>query len=550
MENFYPTDLATIKDQLITFFKKQNEFKDYNFEGSGITEIMNLLAYSIRYHNMLSNFSSSELFLKTAQIENNVYKKANTLNYIPKRKSASYINLNINRTGAVSIVIPKYSVWELGSLTLTNISDIIISNDNIQNINLYEGEIVTETFISDGSNFQTIELSYREEIDNENIYVFVDEPDGVGGYILSSDEWLNINTNNIAVGSKGYYINYFETMQLKFDDNTLYEKPQEDYQIRVIYLKTSGSSVNGSTGNIQLTDAAVVNKEYLNISDVDILRYGTDEESIEAIKLRAPQFYTTQNRAVTEQDYNILLETYSKYDNFHSGLLWGGEKEYIDQNSRLTETELTKDLGHVYISLINSDYSYLEQSQIDDFTEYLNKYKFITIFFRFLNPVFLNIKPIVNIKYKSNINLDLVSMENQINEYLTNNNGFNKEFYLSDLIRFVDSLDYVVYTVCTFSTSVTVKNDEFRAIRLNGEIVPNSINSFINGYALTDNGLGYLYHNSVNVGTINYDTGFIIINNDFGVDTYEISFEYVDNSNITCIKETFLKNNSVTLNIL
>jgi hypothetical protein len=490
------------------------------------------------------------LFLSTAELADNVYKSANTLNYIPKRKTSPYIQVNLQRTSAVSIIIPKYSTWTLGSLNLTNMDDISITTDSVYSVRLYEGTIETETFTADGSDFQTFELAEREDIDNEFIFVYVDEPDGAGGYIISTDEWENINKKNLATGSKGYYIHYFESMYIKFDDGNLFEIPEDDDRVRIIYLKTNGDTYNGSTGTVTLTDTGVANREHLSATPTTTLRNGADEESINAIKTRAPQFYTTQNRAVTENDYNILLTTYGQYDTLHSGIIWGGEKEFVDGDGDVQESGATLDLGRIYISALKSDYAWLDATEQNDLETFMENYKMITLFFTHMYPTILNIKPTVNIKYLSNIDLDLTSVEDQINAYLTARDGFEKSFYLSDLIRFVDNLSDVVYTTVTYATTVSVYNEDHKVIRLNGEITPNSISGTINGHLLVDDGATHLTWNSTTVGSVNYSTGFITLDQDFGVSEYEFGFTYVDTSNISLEREMFMKHNNITLGIL
>lgn len=550
MQNYFETNLEGIKAQLITFLKTQDTFKDYNFEGSAINELLNILAYTVQYQNLYLNFISSELFLNTAEIDDNVYKGANTLNYIPKRKSAAYIDVTLQRNASVNVIIPKYSIWNMGSLYLTNIEDITISDDAVHSIRLYEGIVVTETFTSDGTAFQEYELSNRENIDDNNFYVYVDSPDGLGGYITSTTRWVNANTEGFNTGDNAFFIQYFEQMSIKFDDGNLFVIPQEDDRVRVIYLNTNGATANGSSGTILMNDPGATNGGNLDIVATSTLRNGVDEEDIESIKLRAPQFYTTQNRAVTERDYNILFQKYSYYDTFHSGIIWGGEKEYIDQDSELQELTQIKDLGHIYISAIKSDYSYLDSGEIDDITEYLTKFKIITLFFTFLHPVFINIKPVINIKYDSVLDLDLTSIEDQINTFLQSNDGFKKNFYLSDVVRYVDSLNDIIYCIVDYDTSVTVYNETHKVIRLMHEIVPGTVTGTVGGFTLEDDGLGGMEWDGSNVGDINYSTGFITLDQDFGVTSYELDFEYVNQNALNFEKESFLKHADITLNTI
>ena len=550
MKNYFETDLEGIKNQLIIFLQTQDTFKDYNFDGAAINNLLNILAYVTQYQNLYLNFVSNELFLPTAELEDNVYKGSNTLNYIPKRKAASYIDVTLQRTESVNIIIPKYSIWTMGSLLLTNLEDISISDDLVHNVSLYEGTFITETFISDGTDFQLYELANRESIDDNNFFVYVDSPDGLGGFIASPDRWINANIEGFNTGDNAYYVQYFEKMSIKFDDGKLFAIPQQDDRVRVVYLNTLGADANGSNGTITLTDTNVTNRDKLNIVAASTLRNGVNEESVTSIKSRAPLFYTTQNRAVTERDYNILFSKYSYYDIFHSGIIWGGEKEFIDQSQQLQESTQIKDLGHIYISAIKSDYSYLDAGEISDIIDYLSKFKIITLFFKFMHPTFINIKPTVSIKYNSVLDLNLTSIEEQINEFLQDNDGYEKNFYLSDVIRFVDNLNDIVYCTVDYDTSITVYNEAHKVIRLMHAVVPGSVTGTVGGFTLEDNGIGGMTWDSVLIGDINYSTGFITLDQDFGVESYELDFEYVNKNALNFDRESFLKHNNITLTIL
>jgi len=552
MKNFYNTDIETIKESLKEFFSSQDEFSDYNFDGSAITELMNLLAYTIQYQYLYLNFNSSEWFPATAELEDNIYKIANTLNYIPKRKVSANISVDLQRTSAVSIIIPKFSEWNFGALTLVNLDDISITDDSVHTILLYEGTPEEETFISDGTDFQTYELSEREDIENNNFLVYVDPTDGLGGWTPSTVAWENINKGPVEIDGNGFYIHYFEKLNIKFDSGDRFAKPQEDDKIRVVYIKTTGTEANGASGTITITDPDAINEEHITITPSGSLTNGSDEETIDSIKLNAPQFYTTQNRAVTEKDYNILFKLYSYYDSFHSGIVWGGEKEIIDSNNDIQESTAinTKDLGHIYFGAIKSNLDYLSTVEKDAIETYFTKKKIITLFFKHLDPTFIKIVPTVNIKYQSNVTIDTVSIESSINTFLQDNNGFDKVFYLSDLIRFIDALNDVIYTTVSLTTSCLIKNESHKVVRLNGAITASSISGVIDSLTLTDDGAGNLVHNSITVGSVNYVTGFLTIDGTFTDSTYTLNFIYSDISNITTEKESFLKHENIIINSL
>lgn len=721
IKEFYNLDFDVLKSQFKTFISSQTEFQDYNFEGSALSQLLDVITFGIQYQQMYLNMATNELFLDTAQIENNVFKIANTLNYIPKRKSAAYIwtkiqrindilngedwtgagdgaqpdppddwnlatgttggiytqvsdvlNIQQNTSGAklisqavntqigknytftvwvrtygvqparviigiandmsgeihdatytsvspawtqvtvdftatnavtyftlgggsnsigenvqfdearlsrnLSITLNKYSKFLMGSLNLTNFEDIIISDNEIHDIRLYEGNITQQNFLSPGGNFQEYTLTYRDEIDNEQLNIFVDSPDGIGGFIPSTVDWINVNKETFELNDPGYYINHFENLIIKFGDSQRFQVPLVNDRVRIIYVKTQGDAVNGDAANITISPT-VPNYDELTVSVQGVLENGTSEETIDSVRANAPLFYTTQNRAVTADDHNILVKRYSKYDAFFDAFLWGGELEYVEETEdppasgtfvrRLVEYWATKeypyvDVGHVYCTALNEDFSYLDSTEISDLISFLNITKIIAIFYKFLQPQIVHILPTVNIQHESVLNLDTEDIASQINDWLDENHeGFNKTFFLSNLIKYVDSINEVIETSITFSTYVTVKDSGYVAVRLWNEIVPGSVSGLINGFMLTDDGAGNLNWNGNLVGSISYTGdalngltgGFMIINQDdyvsFGLpaeSTYDLNFTYASNRTVEMNRETFMKFDPIILN--
>jgi hypothetical protein len=728
IKEFYNLDFGTLKTQFKEFISEQTEFKDYNFEGAALSQLVDIITFGIQYQQMYLNMTTNELFLDTAQIENNVFKLANTLNYIPKRKSAAYIWAGIQRnndivngelwesagdpgppedwdlatgvTGGVfsieddsgnvsahdgadtvlkiyqntfeaklitqsfvtqigknytftvryrtsenqsarliigysddmsgehhdstfsspvinrwyqktvnftatnpltyftlgggenetgesvyfdecrltrnlSISINKFSKFTMGSLNLTNMEDIIVNDNEIHQVRLYEGDVTEEIWIATGGNFQEYTLAHRDDIDNDSLNVFVDSPDGLGGFVTSTIPWINLNTETFELNDAGYYISHFDDLTVKFGDVNRFQVPLINDQIRIIYIKTSGSSVNGNAAAISI-DSSVTYYDELITTVIDILKSGTDEESIESVRQNAPLFYTTQNRAVTQDDHNILVKRYSKYDSFFDAYLWGGELEYVEEVfldgayvRRLVEFWPTKefpyvDVGHVYCTAINEDFSYLDDTEISDLIAFLDITKIVAIFYRFLQPQIVHISPTVNITHESILKLSTTDIAEQIDTYLNDNlEGFNKVFHLSNLIKFVDSINEVIDTSITFTSRVTIKDAGYVAIRLCNEVVPGSVHGIVNGSIFIDNGGGDLYWNNQIVGLISYTGdvltgqtgGYMIINqNDFvsfGLPadaTYDLNFTYANIRTVELNRESFLKFDPIILN--
>jgi len=739
VKEFFNIDFNDLKQQFKEFIEGQTEFQDYNFEGSALSQLLDIITFGIQYQQMYLNMATNELFLDTAQIDTNVFKLANTLNYIPKRKAAAYIWTGIQRindmingelwsgagdivqpdppddwnlatgvvngvytvedesanpsiadshTGAaavlqieqddagaklisqgfatqigknytftvryktngtqtarviigvatdisgelldttvssavageweqlsfnftatnaltyftlgagsddigenvqfdecrltrnLSITLNKYSKFAMGSLFLTNFEDIIINDNEIHVVRLYEGEVFQQDWVSDGTTFQEYTLDYRDEIDNEELNVFVDAPDGFGGFIISTDPWINVNTETFEINDPGFYIQHFEDLIIKFDDGQRFQIPLVNERVRMIYVKTQGDAVNGNAAVITI-DPTVTFYDELTVTRLGVLENGVAEESMDAIRANAPLYYTTQNRAVTQDDHNILVKKYSQFDTFFDAFLWGGELEYVEEvpvtpptipasfYKRLVEFWPTKefpfvDVGHVYCTALKDDFAYLDQTEIDDLINFLNITKIVAIFYRFLQPQIVHILPTVNIKHESVLNLDTVAIAEQIDTWLNDNlEGFNKVFHLSNFIKFVDSIDEVIETSITYSTHVTVKDSGYVAVRLWNEVVPSSISGMVNGFLLTDDGAGGLWWNGNLVGSISYTGdpllgqtgGYMIINQDdyvsFGLpadSTYDLNFEYADTRTVELNRETFLLFDPTILN--
>lgn len=622
----YPTDLSEVKELFKAFLATNTDFKDFNFEASASSQIINVFAYLLQMQNFHLNMTTNELFISTADIENNIYKKAHELNYLPRRKVSPNIRVVLRRTGSNSIIIPQYTKFKMGDIDLVLLEEVSLPDDDPVAVDLWEGTIILETFISDGSNFQKYFLTEKKDIDNSKIWVYVDASKVGGGWTPSSDVWNNVNNDEFNVNNKNYFIEYFEFFGIKFDNGRLFVKPEEDELIRVQYLKTNGSLYNGSGDTITLDDVFTYSTEVevvdpsttksitasdvsnftldgditssgtgvgkvLEIDSVDkillvevlsgdfivdedldntnpyvaseanlsliinnVFSGGVEEESLESIKTNSPSYFTTQNRAITERDYNVLIKKYDLYELFTDTIAWGGEKEWLDGSDQIIESSSKKDLGHVYISTIKDVETYLTIQEQTNLIDFMNNYKILTIFMKFLHPNIVYIDATTNIKYKDIFGLDKTTTQTDLDDYLSIYIGFNKTFNKSNLAQYVDNLDGVEYSDISYILSVVVKDESYKVIRLNNAITAGSISATINALPLTDvdqlDGTGNLMHNSIQVGTITYATGFIIIDDNSGFGsplTYEIDFDVDDPLSISFLKETMLSHKSVNI---
>lgn len=559
---YYDLDFQRIKERFKSFLVSKPEFADYNFEGSAVSSLLDVFAYSIMYQTFYLNMATSEMILSSATMTDNIHKISSTLNYIPKRKGAPRLDVTFQKNeGAANVTIPKYTKFKLDdTVTMITMEDITLSDTNQHTYTLFQGEIVTEEFISTreqgSSEYETFTLASTETVDNDRFYVFVDRADGEGGFLQDDIEWQPVRTAVDKSATK-YFLDYFEEFSIRFDNGSIYDHPRADDKVRVVYLNTDGAKYNGATGELVVDSddnpilATTVSNDVV-ITFTDTLSGGTSEDTLDMIKSLAPQFQVTQNRAVTENDYNTIVQGWTEYETLYSASIWGGEREALDENSKLVEliadTLQDLDLGHVYVTAINSDFSYLSEDKKTRLLTYFNDYKIMSIFLKFIYPNIVTINPDIKIRKKTIFGLSDNDIRNDIIEYLDKFRGKDKRFNKSNLLRAIDGIYGVDYSDVSFTLSCRVYHEDYKVIRLNNPVVAGTISGTINDLTLDDDGAGNIRFDGVNIGTINYASGFIVIDLEtnpqagfiVGADYYDFSFQFQNQYSMAFERETFL----------
>ncbi|MDX9694585.1 MAG: hypothetical protein RBT49_02240 [Bacteroidales bacterium] len=449
MADYYNLDLEFIKNDIKNFVASNSTLlEDYNYEGSAISNMINVLAYVTQYNMYYLNTVTKELFLSSAKISSNIHRLANMLNYIPKRNVSPSCDVLVSNNTNNNKYIYFGSEFYSGDITMTYMGDVVtVPPNSSTTLSLNQGEIVEQQWISDGSPFQTFQLSDKQEVDNTYLYVGVSQDDLNFEY-----DWININNQNPVVGGKYYYIEYLDQMSIKFDDGSLYQIPKTNQIVSVRYLKTNGD-VYGNT--VMIDEEA--QSEIDGISGVCVSNFSNGElaETDDQIKSRAILNYTTQNRAITESDYNVLFSRYDGYSEYKAYKFFGGEKIYIDVNGNEIEYSSGsswEDVGFVYmVGLKNSDniyeFEYLTETDKTSIETFYHPYKVITLFFKFKNPVVVYFNPTFRIKLKSSVNFDSVEFKSRVDEYLAETyTGFDKTISRSNIVKYIDGLQEVNYS--------------------------------------------------------------------------------------------------------
>jgi hypothetical protein len=382
-------DYEDIREDLKTFLQGQEEFTDYDFDGSGIATLVDLLAYNTQYNAMLAHLNMNESFLDTAQVRSNVVSHAQLLGYVPRSMASAKTELDIVVAGTEdspnAITIPrghkfvgKINNKEYNFITLTPKVGIKLSSDNtyrFYNVPVAEGSIKNVKYRVDGvQGFSKYEIP-SDIVDTKTLSVSVFEnPDSS----LYSSYPYYTSANEVGPNSKVHFLseNRFGRYDIYFGDGFLGYKPPSGSIISIEYIETSGIDGN----NIRVLSSGQPIEGLTNISvtmsEGFASTYGGEmKESLESIRYNAPINFATQDRAVTANDYRVLL--LQEFDDIQDVSIWGGEdndppiygKVFIapalKNQERATETYKegiktflkTKNVGAITPELLDAEYT-------------------------------------------------------------------------------------------------------------------------------------------------------------------------------------------------
>ncbi len=459
-------DFQTIKENLKTYLKGTGEFNDYDFEASGISNILDVLAYNTHYNALEANFALNESFLVTAQLRPSVISLSESLGYIPDSKKSSEIpiSLSVNMVG-VPGTLENYTL-QPGELvcrgerdnrdyTFSNRSALKANrNDGIYNffpstspdepITLYEGEQRKSQFIV-GNISDDVYVIPDTDIDISTAIVKVYENQGSA---ITENSEFSVYTNlldasTVSSSSRLYVLRESPNgfYELSFGNGTsLGISPDAGNVVEVEYLRANGEIANGIseltlTSSISL-GGIEVDPDNVTISSSARSSGGGEKEGIESIRKNAPFQFASQNRMVTADDYSALI--LKKYSAFIEDIQsWGGEDNpEPDYGTVFTSIVWQEDLPSPTISNARQGIlSLSDQFQIASFrlvfVDPVVTYISTEVFFQF-NPALSGLSA-ATIRE---------SVENSVNNYFEENTGkFSQVFRQSNMLTAVDATD-------------------------------------------------------------------------------------------------------------
>lgn len=356
-------DFQNIKARLRTFFAQQDEFQDYDFEASGLSNILDVLAWNTHINGLTANFATNEAFLTTAQLRSSVVSLAESLGYFPRsaRSAIAYVNLSVNLSAVpsrpASIVLPERTRFQT---SVNNFSYTFQTREPFTAVDNGAGIYTFQT--SDGSDaipiYEGVErtkIFYVDTLGDDQVYVipdatadtstmFVDvfpspTSTAFARYTLLIDA-LSIDSTSTLYTVRESPNGFYEVI---FSNGVITgQSPQVGNRIEVNYLSTAGADANSATV-FTPTTSFIYNGIPFTIQSITAAAAtgGSAPESIESIRRNAPLAFSSQQRLVTAEDYKAQI--LSRYSFIEDAVAWGGEDNNPPQ------------YGRTYVSLLFSD---------------------------------------------------------------------------------------------------------------------------------------------------------------------------------------------------
>jgi len=380
-------DFDAIKSNLKKYLKGQSTFADYDFEGAGLSVLLDILAYNTHYNALYTNLAVNESFLDSASKRSSVVSRAKEIGYIPHSATCAAATIDIvvsaTATTPATLTLPAYRSFSTAvdgiQYSFYNTEAIVTSLNlststyTFSNVIIKEGTPLTFKYtVADGVQYilpnadidlSTLKIRVQDNASSSNFTTFINE-----------EEIINLDGE-----SQVYFIKEIEgkLYELEFGNNTIGKALVNGNVVNITYMTTNKTAANGArvfsyTGSTLLSGVvAVTTKNYA---------VGGDEvEGIESIRYNAPRAYSAQNRAVTVEDYKALIfRVYPEADTVNA---WGGEDN------------VPPSYGRIYLSIKPKTTSVLTNTQKDFITrEILKQKNVVSITPVMVDPEYINVE--------------------------------------------------------------------------------------------------------------------------------------------------------------
>jgi hypothetical protein len=390
-------DFTALKEQFVDFLQNQSQFKDYNFAGSNMNVLLDVLSYNTYLNNFYTNMAINEMFLDSAVLKNSVVSHAKELNYLPRSRVSSKAVVNVTivspTTVGTTITIPRFTEFQsnYSGVSYTFITDKVYLAKRVSgntfvanNVEIFEGQMLTAFekdgfFLEEDNNFKC-NLT-NEDVDTNSIEVYVDD-DATEG---QNQFFYTPSVYGVTPTSKVFYLEpYFDDKYSVYFGRNLYgEQPRRDIDIKIQYRVCSGPEANGARS---FSTSFLPN---VTVTTVEPASGGAERETLSSIKFLAPKSLQVQERAITATDYEILLR--QRFPEIRSVSAYGGDELDPPQ------------FGRVAISVNLQGEGFLSDTSKNSYIRYLTDKTPVTIEPIFIDPEFIYVEAVVDVKYSAKL---------------------------------------------------------------------------------------------------------------------------------------------------
>ena len=498
-------DFDNIKANLKTFLKAQTEFKDYDFEGSGMNILLDTLAYNTHYLGFNANMLANEMFLDSASLRSSVVSHAKTLGYETTSARASNATINVNLTTDSTTKTMSAGTAFTTSVDGTDyqfvtIADVTASNTGsavpFDSVKIYEGSYITTRYTVDTSEVDQRFLLSDANSDTSTLTVKIQTS--------SSDTSTTTYTKatditQLTSSSTVYYLQETDSglYEVYFGDGTVSKSLSDGNIVQLQYVVTNKTLANGA--NLFSSPASIDSVSTITVTTVSSATGGSEAESIDSIKLQAPLDYAAQGRCVTVDDY----KTYTKklFANTQAVSVWGGEDGSYDTSTGVSSNP---EYGKVFISIKSTTGENLTTVQKSNLVSAFAPFKVASITPVVVDPETTFLILNVSFQYDSTATTSTKDeLESLISTTVSNYNTnelqeFNSSLRHSKLTRLIDDTDS---SILNNTTTVTM-GKFFTPVSTASSYTLNFNNAFYNPYT------GY----NTELGGVIASTGFYLDN--------------------------------------
>ena len=576
-----------IKANLKNYLSSQTQFQDYDFEGSGMDVLMDVLAYNTHYMGYYANMVSNEMFLDTASLRESVVSHVKHLNVIPKSvvSPTAHLNMTFTPSGSpLSLTIAKDTKFTTSlnavtyNFTTTAATSIVPVSGvySVTNLPIKEGKILNKSYTVDLADTTQRFVIPNTNIDTTTIAVTV-QNSASDSTVATWTDGNSLDVTTITSTQKVYFLQEVEEgkYEILFGDGAVGKQLADGNIIFIEYLVTKGIAANKASSFTAVGTVAGLSSSNYTLTVASVAGGGAPVESINSLKNNAPKLYQAQKRATTKDDYKAIL--LAERNDIESLTIYGGEEA------------IPPVYGKVYIAVKptgNTSYSNTTKDEIK--TSILKKSNVVTVIPEIIDPIYYYLLITATVNYDpvtllTNEDTLKAAVDTSISNYFTSDlKKFDQKFRYSKLTKLIDNTNSSIRNSKTSIkyqmqiTPATLATVATYTLEFNNPVTKSTVVSTAftasdgNTYTLVDDGLGIiklarstyttsgvtvdnptvymtLTDGSENQGTINYTTGKVELNNfnPYTISDSSSSIRFtitpeINNQDITPLREQIL----------